>query len=104
MTTEDRVARLERQVMDLSEMVLALSGRCLALGVAVGNSPPRLEGCSSAGAAPTTAALLDRVYASLLATHVSSEFLAGFQETAQAISDAAGIIDTIEGKNAGIGQ
>lgn len=100
MTTsnEDRIARLEAQVVDLTEVVQRLGGRSMALEIAAANATIQPGASSVASGGPTTTELLDRVYASLLATHVASEFLAGFQETAQAISDARDIVDTIEGR------
>ena len=92
MTTEDRIARLEQQVVDLSELVLGLSGRCLALGVAVGNAPPGPAGGSPAGTELTTSALLDRVYSSLLAMPVGQHYLDGFTETAGAIRHSLAIL------------
>ena len=92
------MTRLEAQVIDLSELILKLSGRCMALEVAAASATIQPGASTAAPGDPRTSELLDRVYASLLATGVASEFLEGFQETAQAISDAAQIVNTIEGR------
>jgi hypothetical protein len=97
---EDRLARLQAQVTDLSEMVLTLGGRCMALEVAATNAV--LD--PGAGINLSTAELLDIVYASLLTMQVSQEHLDGFHKTAEAIRTARDVVSAVTGGGAAGGS
>lgn len=106
MTTsiEDRIARLEAQVVDLTELVQTLGGRSMALEIAAAVATLQPRTSSESPGCPKTTDMHDRVYASLLATRVAPQFLEGFQQTAQGISEAAEIVNTIEGRIAEGGE
>ncbi len=93
---EDRLARLQAQVTDLSELVLTLGGRCMALEVAATNAILN----PGTGIKLSTADLLDCVYATLLATSTGAPFLEGFHETAEAIRTARDVVEAVTGGEA----
>jgi hypothetical protein len=95
---EDRLARLQAQVVDLSEAVLTQSGKIMALEVVTTHAVLTPDERLAAGIDVSTAQLLERVYASLLTTSVGAQFLEGFHETAETIRTARDVLQAVTGK------